>query len=759
MSFAKQQINDYLPKTKSLDLSMLPHWQASIITLMSQALEAPQSAILNNLNSVCARVAQINRAKVHIRAENTIVPSNYYGITFMPSGDSKDKTTRYLNNNCFKDVLRLLEIKNEDTYNAWVEQIEREADLNCKSEKAKMQYIKENTPRNIVSVIGDATYEAFLEARKTLKKANYNSTYVYISEFGNYISTGNTSRDELITSLVEAYDFGDTQAKIIKSEKIAINLYSIPSIFFAHSSLSGLRNESYKEKLLNILDSGLARRAYICFPDRNETPKLTINSLEEYREKISKTQKAIEQLQAWNDFFLQVYHKTKTGSTFTITEEAYNKFIAYKLYNSEIAEKFNPYDNEGLRSEAKNRFWKALKLAGIYACISHPDQKTVEKEDMLQAIYVTEFFGRYYTKFYKQENITDSEKLLGFFIENLGKLITKSQIRKQRFVHKDKFSNWFSENFDEAVILAEKQGYKLEIIRGSGNSQKFVLNKIEFQDPAPAKMAVSHEKSENYIPVDVNFDDLYKIALSDYNYTGNQYHNNYRNQQNWTGCCNILILDFDENVTIEQARTYFEDYTYLLATTRNHQKVKGSNPACDRFRVFLPLKESFEGSIQEYKQTFKAIDDYLSGGKSDQKAIEPARFYFGYPGAVYFYNKTHKLLDWKAFYEKEPEIISPAKETQKHTSTSQAMSSFVSHNKVTTITGFKKLEDILGTSQADKAFKVDEIHPGNRNNELHRLITWMRDEGIPSIKIKNEILRINSLPNINLPERELNTLF
>lgn len=47
--------------------------------------------------------------------------------------------------------------------------------------------------------------------------------------------------------------------------------------------------------------------------------------------------------------------------------------------------------------------------------------------------------------------------------------------------------------------------------------------------------------------------------------------------------------DFDDGTTtLEEALRAFADLRHVIGLTKSHQKVKGSKPACDRFRVIVP---------------------------------------------------------------------------------------------------------------------------------------------------------------------------
>ena len=50
---------------------------------------------------------------------------------------------------------------------------------------------------------------------------------------------------------------------------------------------------------------------------------------------------------------------------------------------------------------------------------------------------------------------------------------------------------------------------------------------------------------------------------------------------------NCIILDIDDGITIQKIQNMFKKYTYIIGTTKNHQKEK-KGKVCDRFRMIIP---------------------------------------------------------------------------------------------------------------------------------------------------------------------------
>lgn len=88
-----------------------------------------------------------------------------------------------------------------------------------------------------------------------------------------------------------------------------------------------------------------------------------------------------------------------------------------------------------------------------------------------------------------------------------------------------------------------------------------------------------------------NFDDLDHLAhlVIENDWSHSIFRENYRNASNFIQA-NLVALDIDEGCSIDEAKNLFKDLRHIIVTSRNHQKTKDSKPACDRFRVILPLE-------------------------------------------------------------------------------------------------------------------------------------------------------------------------
>jgi len=115
-----------------------------------------------------------------------------------------------------------------------------------------------------------------------------------------------------------------------------------------------------------------------------------------------------------------------------------------------------------------------------------------------------------------------------------------------------------------------------------------------------------------------------------------------RNKANFAHC-DILALDIDSDVTLQEAMQIFQGYSFSIATTKSHQKVKtkpsgASEPACDRYRVLIPL-EGRIGDSDVYRATWDSA--YKLWPFIDKACKDPSRYYAKSKDLIYL--KTEGL--------------------------------------------------------------------------------------------------------------------
>lgn len=178
---------------------------------------------------------------------------------------------------------------------------------------------------------------------------------------------------------------------------------------------------------------------------------------------------------------------------------------------------------------------------------------------------------------------------------------------------------------------------------------RFNMDWLEFVDWCSEPVIVDNKDDAKLItPVD--FYEVDDAELTDDGFVrrcGN-------NVKKWT----MLPIDVDKDMTLKQAITHFKDYECVYYTSFNHQKWKGNEPPCDRFRIFFLLAEPIDNhEFKIRRNSLKQFIEFL-----DPTSLSVSRAFYVpscskemYSESLFYHNKGKKLNVWDFEPEKEPE--------------------------------------------------------------------------------------------------------
>lgn len=251
--------------------------------------------------------------------------------------------------------------------------------------------------------------------------------------------------------------------------------------------------------------------------------------------------------------------------------------------------------------------------------------------------------------------------------------------------------------------------------------------------------STSMDFGKDYESDSCNFENFDSILLSNICYSPILFKEGRRLAENYTpNKTNMIVLDFDEGTTIEEARQKFDGVEYMIGTTRNHLKVKGGSLE-ERFRVCLPTYTLAMGRIS-YSKLMKYLA--LIWG-ADMACSDAARMFFGNSEGETFYSDGEPY-DWRPIFVTALEFF------DQNTGIPGKRNSYQGSDH-----GLKAVE--WTEDSLRRIFKVNEISEAkhNRNNELARITLWLRDEGFSGQETENLIMRINSMLDSPLPKIEI----
>jgi hypothetical protein len=624
------------------------------------------------------------------------IPPNIYSIALAPSGFSKGKSMNILNQmfSGFRDIF-----KNRLFYSYPEEHIKKIANfynmkygipVNDKLAELRTQYF--NSAKFIYE-FPIATIEGIRSLRTKLSIAGIGSTNMVIDEIGSTIR--NQLIKDSITYGLETYDLGLATPKLLKYNGEEAYDANVPNNILMFGSQSTLLDNGESEKsFIEFLEAGYARRLLFAVEEKQS---IVIKSAEERYVEILSNEQSI-MFEHLKDKFTKLADFNLIGKQYKLDKHLCLKLLDYENKCVQAAEDM-PASYILQKIEMKHRYWKVIKIAGIYAFIESRNEIT--ETDINDAIELVEESGDNLYKLLQSEPkyIT----LAKHFKENVGKSITNVDLSKELI-----FYNSLKDTEKKNLLnMAIAYGYKNGII-----IQKEVVNDIEFyktklyenSDLDNLLISYSNDIAKGFLPRKIKFENLHKAVTQSKNYFAvHHFINGERKSDNVIQGFNMFVIDIDKDLSIKCFKELMADYKYLLYTTKSHTE------DCNRFRVIFPMSNILRLNIDEYRHFYERFIDWLPFNV-DTACKDIARAWATNNGE-YFYNEG-KLIN---------------------------VFDFLNDNTV------YKNQFIKGTRSLEplERWFVENIESGNRNHMLYRYAIYISNTTNDVEYIRRMVLNLN----------------
>ena len=229
------------------------------------------------------------------------------------------------------------------------------------------------------------------------------------------------------------------------------------------------------------------------------------------------------------------------------------------------------------------------------------------------------------------------------------------------------------------------------------------------------------------------FDKVANMVKSAGQYSAVQFREGYRCVKNAIPFSELIILDYDDGVTLCDAVEMFRQYIGIVATTRSHRKEK-NGVVCDRFRVILPTRKSVKLEAVEFSKMMKEV---IHNYGTDKACSDMSRMYYGNPEAEVFFLDGYQLFDWEPFYQSALD-----KERQRQQQYR------------------KPIQQASGDREAAQLDKTTRTYweknfvPGSRNVTVFTLAVLRKNAGAPM----DILYSLNSSSGCPLPDDEMNRI-
>ena len=361
---------------------------------------------------------------------------NVYCISFGKSGSGKDKGTRSMNK-----IMGFFKEDTETMYQKYADNCKNEIDREIEKQKLSKgkasEYRQEHSPMWLKpNIDSTSTFEGYMEQRKAFEKAGFGCTWWADSEIYDTIKSLSTSAVLFKKANKENFDHGDNQDKTIKGNKRPSDVKGVPNLIFLQGAID---NDEQTNVFKNFFDLGYSRRSLV-YVNKGRKEFIPIGR-EEKREGLKKANRYQGECEK---FMKDIYSRSKMqtqynnggNKVFILSEDAVDLYLDYDEGNQEKAHGLSNINNIGIAVEVEGRAWKMVKIAACIA-IQESTKFVITKEHIESAIYLIDYYGKYFADFYLMENVTIYEKIIEY-IRSHPKC-TKTDIRKQKFMPSSKY--------------------------------------------------------------------------------------------------------------------------------------------------------------------------------------------------------------------------------------------------------------------------------------------------------------------------------
>lgn len=665
-------------------------------------------------------VASCMQIKVKSPITGTI-PVNMYGVNLANSGFGKGHSTGILENEFIKGFRDNL-LHDLFPKKAALE-LELEADRRHKAlgispaealDKLKKEFKSYGSIRFITS---EGTAAAIKQYRNKLLLSKLHAINFVVDELGFNL----TKIEDLLHTFLELYDKGLIKEKLTKntdtSERYQELVGSTPANLLMFGTPTKLLDGSKTESdFMALLDAGYARRCFFAYSKKTENEQQL--SAEELYDLLSQPNQD-------QDIADINYHLSKladinlVGLTLDLPRSSGIYLMQYKQWCQERAKQL-PEFAEIQRAELEHRYFKALKLASAYAFIDLETQVSIEH--LNQAIKFTEDSGEALNQIFQQEK--PYERLAKYLGSSDGSELTQVDIQNDLPFYKGSQSAR-----NEMMNMAIAYGYKNNII-----IRKSFRDGIEFYSGETLKetdlskliISRSNDFADGYTNHTVDWATLEKFVQKPNEHWVNHHSiNGHRSNQDMAKGFNMIVLDIDDETSIQEVQFLLKDYTYLIHTTKRHQVPDENGKCIDRFRLILPTNYQLEMEEEDYKEFMMNLKEWLPFNGLDTATFQRSRKWATTENCQTFANEG-KLLDVLPFIPQ--------------TSRSEE---------------FKKSQVNLTSLSNIERWFANRMSAGNRNNSLAQYGFMLLDAGFAVNDIGVILMEFNSKLQDPLDEAEI----
>jgi len=643
--------------------------------------------------------------------EGNSVPINVFALALAPSGFGKGRAVTLFE----KEVLDQFENRFlEETFPILAEDNlpklanKRAIRKACDPDEELARVEKEFQKQGPYHFDFDSGSEpAVKQLRHKVLMANAGAMNLQIDEVGSHLS----KNADMLDVFLELYD-GEVKSKLTKQGTDNVRNEEIKGVTPTNMLLFGapsrvLDGDKHEAMLMSMLETGYARRCLFAYvrTSRRKAQLTPQEALDQARQAANST--ALNDI---SDHFMALADIINVGKTLVMPDESALLMYQYKMECEERAAALKEHQ-EAQRTEMEARFFKALKLAGVYAFVD--DSPAITPDHYRAAIKLVEESGEALSQLLNREK--PYEKLAKYIAE-VGEDVTHADL-----VEDLPFYPKAVNQRNDMLTLAMAYGYKHNIV-----IKKSFQDGIEFLRGESLKeteldrmiLSYSDDLAYHYQPEYAPFDQLHKLTQSQgLHWASHHVKDGHRCEENAIPGCNLLVIDVDGGADMDTVKKLLGDYKFFLYTTKRHTNQE------HRFRLVFPMSHTLELDAKDYKEFYNNVRSWLPF-ETDDSCSHRAKKWLCHGG--------HHEYNDGVLFDVLPFIPKTSKNEERRAETDK----------------LRNLDNL-------ERWFINNTGDGNRNNQLHRYAMTLVDAGYDFNGVLDRVSALNNKLPDKLEEAEI----
>jgi len=579
-----------------------------------------------------------------------------------PTGTGKNAAYRFMQKHVFgspfRQAMGYLFDQECSRYDEYVKDVhlkfpvvEGSADAKKNEKQRKKLITKYNSRKRELSMItpDDGSYEGFAFDRAYLGSLSFGAPTIRVDEYGDKLTLMKRAAylQSFYNRMLELVDYDELTAKSIKdrgqatpgSKGMGITLY----FTLAHP------DSRQKEDIKRAVLKSIGRRGFL-IRESNETVQLRnvtpppVDDVEAFSAQITELTEWMHEQFAGTPGSERIITLTPEARTW-YDAECERAARALQVYRDQTAASEHKDLMCALQSDLDR---KTLRVATLLAIFNHADRNfVVTLADLKQAHGIVRRSFESAKRFFDESAYSNTNQVISFLQQkgikgasalDLMDLPTFRGLPKRSF-QEPVFDLMMSE------VAPEARSMGLVVEHHKVRKRDFYTCRLATADDSildEEPVAALPEAPKDYFSYRPGLDpsqsegfqevngrtELLTVLRGEYLYSACVFKDGKRKQDNFERAA-LIILDFDDGPTLAEVAKEFEPYSYVLATTKSHQKEK-NGVVHDRFRLILYGDYEFTDRA-EFRLFMQAMTERFG---SDPACKDAARTYYGAPGCT-----------------------------------------------------------------------------------------------------------------------------